>query len=55
MFSILQRPAPYVLLVIPDHTLDGGRAGFIVFPLLTRKPRTRERRRASGAQHPNRI
>lgn len=34
--------SPCLLVFIPDTTLDRGRAGFIVFPLLMRKPRTGE-------------
>lgn len=42
LFSVLQRPAPSILIFIPDHTLDWGKAGVFVFPVLMRKPRTRE-------------
>ena len=38
VFSVLQRPAPCVLIFIPDNPLDRRRAGFTIFPLLTRKP-----------------
>lgn len=29
VFSVLQRPAPPVLIFIPDNILDRGRSGFV--------------------------
>ena len=48
LFSVLQRPSPFILIFIPDNTLEGGRAGFIVFPLSMRTDVTQGRVPAEG-------